>query len=444
MDAIGVVSREQIEAEQYFAGAVFTHGEHARKEVSWLLPDVFMQPNIKIFWERVLAGEHPVEVGFDLKMAPDLIEWGNATFFLDVTKYANALSKKYFLRNSIVGATDIVRAAQAGDEVEIHNILDVMTSLNSGGSNTMRTPSEVAESLNRRIEQGNISIPWGIESVDYATRGSERGTLTIVAGRPSMGKSSLVFQVNEYQALELKLRVGVWALEMSGEQMFARRNCFKVDKAWMDVRSGGISAVDQESLNRYVEEYGAALEGHMWVDDRTSTTTADIVRTQLKENFDVLMVDHLGLLKDPRQKGERTDEYLGRLTRTLHELAKNTKSVVLLVAQLNRGVEQRQDKIPTMADLRDSGKIEENADNVFLLYRENYYDYEVDNNFMQIRFGKARDGVKGSMAWVDYDTSKQVFTSLTEEEIDAISDEELEDPQNPENKKNFVQEEIPF
>ena len=99
-----------------------------------------------------------------------------------------------------------------------------------------------------------------------------------------------------------------------------------------------------------------------------------------------------------------------------------------------------------MADLRDSGEIEQNADNVLLLHGEWYYDPDVGHTNTQIRFGKFRDGVKGGRAWVAFDKSRQLFTSLTEEEIDALSEEEMDDPQNPDNGKNrvAVQEEIPF
>ena len=443
-NALETIGLEQLEIEQHFAGAVSINGDHARKEVAWLSPETIRTLVIREFWEKVLAGAEPVQLGFDMGIATDLMKWqGLIRSSLDIGKYANALVKKHFLHSTIVGATDLVRAAQKGDGVEIHNILGVMSGLYSGGSGSMRAPEEIGESLNRRIDKGNVSIRWGIESLDYATRGSERGTLTVVAARPSMGKSSLVFQANEYQALELGLKVGVWALEMSGEQMFARRTCYLIDKMWMDVRAGMISATDKQSLKGHVTAYAKKLSGHLWVDDRTSTTTQDILRTQLRERFDVVMVDHIGLLKDDyRQIGEV--KRLGKITEALHELAKNTNCVVIAIAQLNRKVEERSDKIPTMADLRDSGEIEQNADNVMLLHGAWYYDPDVGNNHTQIRFGKFRDGVKGGRAWVDFDKSKQVFTSLTEEEIDAISDEEMDDPKNPENKKNFVQEDLPF
>jgi replicative DNA helicase len=260
-----------------------------------------------------------------------------------------------------------------------------------------------------------------------------------------MGKSSLAFQCNEHQALEQELRVGVWALEMSGEQMFARRNCHKIGKAWMDVRSGHVTHEEEERLKQYVLEYAEQLDGHLYVNDNTSTTCADIVRIQQREKFDVLMIDHLGLLKDRKFSGERHDQYLGRLTEQLHSLAKDTHSVVLLLAQLNRGVEQRTDKRPHMGDLRDSGNIEQNADNVALLYGDWYYDKTAEP-YTEIIMGKFRDGVKDRSAFVEFDMAMQEFKSVAVMEIDEASAEEMErtyDTEGGQMQYN-LQDEIPF
>ena len=438
-----IVSQEQVEAEQAFAGCVLINGEYARREAGWLDPNTLMNPDIKTFWTRTLAGEDPVEVSFDMHIPAEVLKWSQlTTSHMDVGKYANALVKKNYLRESILGAELIAQHAQNGNDDGIQQVVARMATQNAGGAIKMRTPLEVAMSLNKRIEKGNISIPWGIESLDIATRGKERGTMTVIAGRPSMGKSSLAFQCNEHQAMEQKLKVGVWALEMSGEQMFARRNCYKIDRMWMDVRSGLISASEEESLKKFNIQYAEALEGHMWIEDSTTTTSMDIVRTQLRENFDVIMIDHLGLLEDRKWKGERHDQKLGRITKTLHSLAKSTNCVVLLLAQLNREVESRTDKRPTMSDLRDSGEIEQNADNIGLIYGEWYYDKNADNT-TEINFGKFRDGTQHSTAYVRFEKAQQNFVSLSQVEIDEMSAEQMELVANGNVPLN-TQDDIPF
>lgn len=419
-----VVSQEQVEAEKLLIGAVIRDPKAIAK-VGYLSQDDFMVPEHKEFWNRLKNGENAVEVAASVPGMTKAFSWSNDALFGRETEYANALQDKSYIREAVKSAEAIVKAAMEGKKDDIQTIAYDMTKRNAGGYGKMRTPMEIAQSLNRRIDQGNISIPFGIDSLDDATRGLERGTLTTLAARPSMGKSSLAFQVNEFHALNQGLKVGVFALEMSGEQMFARRNCYKVGAMWQDVRSENISAKQKADLKKAIEIYAEQLDGCMYISDDTSTTVSQIVRTQLRERFDVIMIDHLGLLKDKIFGGERHDQYLGRLTETLHSLAKNTQSVVLLLAQLNRSVEARQDKRPHMGDLRDSGHIEQNSDNVGLLYGDWYYDRQADNT-TEIIWGKFRDGVKNSLSLVEFDFAEQRFKSVSQENFDAYVEEKMQ------------------
>lgn len=428
-DLHSVVSQEQVEAERALIGAVVRSPQMALQEAGWLTEDNFMVPEHKIFWNRVLNGEDPVTVTFAIPEMTKAFTWSNEILANRVGDYAQALHDKDQMRMALIAAEEIVKASRQGDKDAVQAIAYSLANSQGGSGTGMRSPVEIGESLNRRIDARNLSIPWGIESLDVSTRGSEVGTLTVLAARPSMGKSSLAFQVNEYQALTLEKKVGVWALEMSAEQMFARRNCHKVQAMWMDVRSENITEQQREDLKKYVAEYSATLEAHMQVNDNTGTTVADIVRTQLREKFDVIMVDHLGLLKDKQLKSERHDQYIGRQTEMLHALAKNTQCVVLLLAQLNRGVENRTDKRPHMGDLRDSGHIEQNADNVGLMYGEWYYDRNAEN-YTEINWGKYRDGVKDTLCLVQFNMAEQKFESVETEDFDAYLDSAMEDAHN--------------
>jgi replicative DNA helicase len=420
-----VVSQEQVEAEKLLIGAILRDPK-ALANVGFLSVDNFMVPEHQEFWNRIKNGEEPVEVVMAVPGMTKAFTWSNDALFGREQQYANALQDKAYIREAVRSAEAIVKAAMEGKKDDIQTLAFDMTKRNPGGYSRMRSPHEIAASLNRRIDQGNISIPFGIESMDDATRGLERGTLTTLAARPSMGKSSLAFQVNENQALVQGLRVGVFALEMSGEQMFARRNCHKVGAMWQDVRSENITSKQKDDLKRHIETYAEQLDGLMYISDDTSTTVAQIVRTQLRERFDVIMIDHLGLLKDKILSGERHDQYLGRLTETLHSLAKNTQSVVLLLAQLNRSVEARQDKRPHMGDLRDSGHIEQNSDNVGLLYGEWYYDPTADNT-TEIIWGKFRDGLKNSLSLVEFDFEEQRFRSVDTEKFDEYAAQRMQE-----------------
>jgi replicative DNA helicase len=445
MDSLAdVVTQEQIDIERLFAGAVLiAGGKFARDQAGWLNHETIMHPEIREWWKRVQAGEDPTEVGFALNIASDLLKWSNQmTSSLNIEQYANSLTQKNYIRTGLSSAEGMAKAAGEGDVELMRNFAETfLNRTDYGGSTGMRDMREIGQSLNARIEKGDISIPWGIETLDVSTRGLERGTMTVLAARPSMGKSSLAFQVCETMALEEKEKVGVFALEMSGEQMMARRTCHKIDRMWMDVRAGLISEEEEETLKAEVSKYADTLHGRMWVNDSTDTTVADIVRTQLRERYDVIMIDHLGLLKDRRWSGERHDQYLGRLTEILHSLAKNTNSVVILVCQLNRGVEQRTDKRPHMGDLRDSGNIEQNSDNVALLYGEWYYNPEADP-ITEVILGKFRDGKKNATAYVEFNMQEQHFDSVTMEDMTKVADEAMNEGEDF--RQVNMQSEIPF
>jgi replicative DNA helicase len=427
-DLHSVVSAEQAEAERMLIGSVIRDPKSLHT-VGWLTEDAFMVPAHKQFWNRFLNGEDGLQITFSMPDMVDAITWSNDALFQRAGDYAQALYDKDQSRMALIAAEEIVKASREGDKDAVQAIAYSLASSQGGGDNGMRDPVDIGVSLNKRIDQGNISVPWGIASMDTATRGSEKGTLTVLAARPSMGKSSLAFQTCEHRSIDLGKKVGVWALEMSGEQMVARRTCHKVGAMWMDVRSENISAAQREDLKKHVTGYTEMLQEYkMGINDSTSTTVADIVRTQLRMRYDVLMVDHLGLLDDKILRGERHDQKIGRQTRMLHNLAKNTFCVVILVAQLNREVEQRKDKRPHMGDLRDSGEIEQNADNVGLMYGEWYYDTEADNT-TEVIWGKYRDGVKNSLSLVEFNLADQQFHSVDTEDFNDYIDRQQTQPE---------------
>ena len=417
---------------------MYNGGDYARHHVSWLSPDVFTDDRLGEFWRKVKNGGEPVEVGFELGLSGELIGYSQRVISVNkVEAYAKSLTRKSYLRYMVMGAGDVVKAAMKGDTNEIEILLTTMANMNSGVSVSMRSATEIAESLNRRINKGDISVPFGIDSLDWATAGTERGTFTVLAGRTSMGKSSLAFQWAEHQALKLGLKVAFFALEMSGEQMFARRNCYKVKNldgnpaSWQDVRAELIDDEQKALLNEHNLEYARKIQGKLFINDDTSTTTADILRTQMKEKFDVIYIDHIGLLKDMKARGERHDQLLGRVTMSLHELAKNTESVVFGLAQLNRKTEDRASNRPTMSDLRDSGKIEENADNIILLFRESYYDPDKQKDIdpMELILGKYRDGSRSSNCYVGFDMRGQKFSSMYDYDLEKAGEEKTKQAQ---------------
>lgn len=447
-EAYSEVSQRQIEIEKDFAGCVVVSADFARAECGWLDPSLFADGTIGKFWGMVLDGKDPMEAAGDLNITHEAFGWMNRVpNFQMANGYAKAIAKKSFYRYIMLGAQDLARAVQNQDKAEIDSILEVMTSLDDAETVDHRDAEQVAESLINRMERDDLSIPFGIESVDWATAGQERGTMTVWAARTSMGKSALAMEFAEYQALTLGVRVAFFALEMSAEQMMARRVCHKVKNlqgypaSWQDVRAKNIGQEERLTLYALVRAYGERIKGKLDVYDATHFTSKDVERIQRKLRYDVIYIDHGGLLKDKPRRGERWDQLIGRFTLNLHELAKNTYCVVNMIWQLNRETGQRANNRPSLTDLRDSGKIEENADNVILLHRESYWDasktQEIDP--MELVLAKYRDGARSYSCFVGFDLAAQKFTSMKREDVEAVIEEGLGDNGRPPG-----QTEIPF
>lgn len=434
-DLYAETASKQAQIEPSFAGCVALAPDYVRQVCRWLEPAKFSNEVIGKFWGKVLDGRDPMEVAGELNILPDLLKWINSTnSFQNADQFARAIAQKYYLRQVTLGAQDLAKAVASGDTDTIAGVVSALGMLDDGVEVDMRDVTEVGENLKDRITSGNISMKFGIDSVDIATGGSERGTMTVIAARPSMGKTALALEFAENQALLQGKKVAFFALEMTAEQLMARRVCHKVNNkqgypaSWQDVRSENISETETLKLFDEIDKYAEKIKGKLFINDKTKTTSADIIKAQAKERYDVIYIDHLGLLKDKLQGNERTDQRLGRITMALHELAKDYDCVVYLLHQLNRGTEGRADHRPNMGDLRDSGEIEQNADNVILLYRDSYYNggaEEVDP--MELIIGKYRDGARLSNCYVGYDLRRQRFISVYAEDLNKVAEDAMED-----------------
>lgn len=251
------------------------------------------------------------------------------------------------------------------------------------------------------------SIPTFIPQLDNATGGLERQTLTVLAARPSMGKSTLAWQIALNNSAA-GLQSYFFSLEMSVIALWAKAACGAAQVRWRDIRSGKAS---QEEISRVMDEAVRLMDLHqdrILVDDGINTTET-IWKCVEKYRPDLVIVDHLRLISDT---GEKEDKRLGFISQRLKEIAKAFNCAVLCLAQLNRGVEAQDNKRPMMKDLRDSGQIEENADNVIMMFREDYYDdeaalYDVTKTELLLR--KFRDDVLGQKVVVSFDKRKQWF-----------------------------------
>jgi hypothetical protein len=253
------------------------------------------------------------------------------------------------------------------------------------------------------------SIPTYIPKLDEALGGLERQTLTVLAARPSMGKSTLAWQVARNVAAG-GLKAYFFSLEMSAAALWAKAACGAIGIRWKDVRSGNVT---REQIRMIIDESTRLMDRYgeyLLVDD--GTNTSETIWAQVERHKpDLVVIDHLRYVAD-HDKGEKETKRLGLITQRLKNMSKGFNTAVLCLAQLNRGVEAQTDKRPTLADLRDSGEIEENADVVLMLYRDDYYTNEQTTgrySMTEVLVRKFRDDIMNQRVKLAFDTKHQWF-----------------------------------
>lgn len=253
------------------------------------------------------------------------------------------------------------------------------------------------------------SIPTFITPIDDALGGIERQTLTVLAARPSMGKSTLAWQIALNNSAH-GLRSYFFSLEMSTVALWAKVACGAAGVRWRDIRS---QKATPEQVARVMDEAMRLMNLHedrILVDDGVNTTET-MWQMIDKHRPDIVVVDHLRLVADDSENETRR---LGAITKTLKDAAKAFNCAVVCLAQLNREVEKRDDKRPQLSDLRDSGQIEENADLVLMMYREDYYDDETRApaqaaSLTELLIRKFRDDVAAQRIYLTFDMKRQWF-----------------------------------
>lgn len=288
-------------------------------------------------------------------------------------------------------------------------------------SKSVESPSITIPSTSKGIDEflemlHNLkgrSIMTGIPELDEAVAGLERQTLAILAARPSMGKTTLAWQVARNVAAG-GLTVLFLSLEVSAASLWAKAVCGAAGVRWRDIRLKGYRDAVPDDVITYLSSYADEVKGNLserlLVDERPHNT-GDVMALAEKYHPDLIVADHLRLFKD---KGDSEVKRQGEISARLKEIAKAFNCHVLCAAQLNRNVEARgEDKRPTLADLRDSGEIEENADLVMMIYRDDYYKPTPGGKMSEteILIRKYRDDIGRQMVKLAFDMEHQWFKS---------------------------------
>ena len=273
--------------------------------------------------------------------------------------------------------------------------------------------------------QGNRSlvtgVPTGFSRLDNLTSGFQNSDLIILAARPSMGKTALALNIARNAAVDANIPVALFSLEMSKEQLSLRMLCSEARIDSSRLRGGFFS---MEDWHRLTDAAGILSESPIYIDDSPSLSAMDIRaksrRLKMEKNIGLIVIDYLQLMHG-RASAERRDIEISEISRSLKALAKELDLPVLALSQLNRMLEQRNDKRPRLSDLRESGALEQDADVVAFIYRDEVYNKEEDNpnkGVAEILLSKQRNGPTGDI-YLTFLNSYTRFEDLASEEVMA-------------------------
>jgi replicative DNA helicase len=285
---------------------------------------------------------------------------------------------------------------------------------------------EAAEAM--RGDRMITGVETGYYKLDEMTSGFQKGDFVVIAGRPSMGKTAFALNIASHAAIDNNIAIGFFSLEMSGEALVQRLLCSEAKVSLRNLRRGSLRNEDWVNLATAAGNLDKAL---IYIDDSAMLTIYELKakarRLKAEHNIEMIMVDYLQLLEGPQTfRTNSRQQEISEISRALKGLAKELDIPVIVVSQLSRMPEHRQDRRPLLADLRESGAIEQDADVVVFIYREEVYDRETEKRgIAEVIIAKQRNGPTG-MLELGFQGEYVLFANITTREEARVEEEEYE------------------
>ena len=346
----------------------------------------------------------------------------------NVKSYAAIVSEKAVLRRLIKTTEEIANTCYAGKE-PLENILadtekSIFDLLQNKGGQEFVPIKQVAINVLEKIEdayknQGTVTgIPSGFIDLDYRTAGMQPSDLVLIAARPSMGKTAFVLNIAQHVAFKQNLPVAIFSLEMSKEQLINRMFSLESQVDAQALRTGNLKDSEWEKL---IEGAGIIGKSHLVIDDTPGISVSELRskcrKYKLEQDLQLVIIDYLQLMSGSvGGKSESRQQEISEISRSLKALARELNVPVIALSQLSRAVESRPDKRPMLSDLRESGAIEQDADVVMFIYRDEYYNKDSEfKKQAEIIIAKQRNGPVGTvnLAWLGEYTK---FANLSRQE----------------------------
>lgn len=439
---------QNIDAEQSVIGSIFLEPDAIVGVLEYLTPEDFYRQNHQVIFKAMMAlnerGEAVdiVTTSNELSEKQQIENAGGQGYLIELAEkvptaanveyYAKIVSDKSTLRRLIRTSNEISKEAftDGGNLASVldraeRNILEVSEKRNRSGFVLIRDVlNQALESVETRAKStGDITgIPTGYIELDRMTSGLHADELIILAARPSVGKTAFVLNIAQNVATKAEEVVAIFSLEMGAESLVNRMICSEGSIDAGRLRNGQLTDQEWES---FFLAMGSLSKADIYIDDTPGIRVAEIRAKcrrlkQEKGRLGLIVIDYLQLIEGTGRESRQQE--VSEISRNLKKLAKELSCPVIALSQLSRGVEQRQDKRPIMSDIRESGSIEQDADIVAFLYRDDYYRQEEGeepqepNNVIEVIVEKNRSGPRGTVELI-FTKEYNKFTSTVPDQL---------------------------
>ena len=415
------------EAEQSVIGSMILDKNAIADVLEELTADDFYRDGHKVIFQSIVdlfAKDTPIDLVTlteDLKTKEKLEYVGGISYItelarsvpttLNLKSYINIVAEKSVLRRLISASTNIMddsynKQEDVSDVIESaeKRIFDIAERRNTGGFEPLSTILERGFIEIERIFNNKgmtTGIPSPFPELDKLTSGFQKSDMILVAARPSMGKTTFALNIAEHAALREGKTVAIFSLEMSTEQLAYKLLCSEANVDMNRLRNGDLDDRDWENIAR---ASGPLSQAKIFIDDTPAITVTEMRsktrRLKLEHGIDMIVVDYLQLMSG---RGENRQQEVSEISRSIKALAKEMNCPIIALSQLSRAPEQRADHRPMLSDLRESGSIEQDADLVMFLYRDEYYHEDTEEkNIAECIISKQRNGPVGTirLAWI--------------------------------------------
>ena len=422
---LGKVPPHDEDAEQAVLGSMLTDNDAVMAAVEVLKEDAFYREDNKIIYQAILnlySKSEPIDIitlkdelesmgkfeqvgGFEyLASLPDKVPTT-----ANVQKYIKIVEEKSVLRNLIKTANEIIELGyNPTEDVEDimdgaeKKIFDIMQSKNTKSYTPIKDVLvESFTNLEKLYNQKQhvTGVPTQFYDLDDKTAGLHGSELILVAARPAMGKTAFALNIATNAALRANVPVAIFSLEMSKDQLVNRMLC---SEAMVDSNKVRTGKLDEEDWTKLAEAIGPLSEAGVYIDDTPGISVMEIRtkcrKLKMEKNIGLVVIDYLQLISGSNKRNGSREQEISEISRSLKVLAKELNVPVIALSQLSRAVEQRDDHRPMLSDLRESGAIEQDADIVMFLYRDDYYNKEsAENDIAEVIIAKQRGGSTGTV-----------------------------------------------